>query len=121
MSENERQWAIEGFIAGIDELKAVLGPEAVGPVECAKEELLKALAHRDGGRQAEALEHVGRAMSKLSSLGQLLGAAEAELMRGLTGSFVAGLGRGDGDSVETDLEQFQSRAGLPKGSGDPEL
>ena len=50
MSENERQWAIEGFIAGIDELKTVLGPEAVGPVECAKEELLRALAHRDGGR-----------------------------------------------------------------------
>jgi len=114
MSRDERLWAIERFVGGIDELKTVLGPEAAPSVERAKHELVAAMAARDRGEGAEALTFLARAMGELAALGDRLGAAEGAMMRAVTAELVKGLAADDRDAVERNLALIQSQAGTPK-------
>jgi hypothetical protein len=114
MDKNERLWAIEGFVAGIDELKTVLGADVAPAVDRVKAGLVAALADRDVGRTQEAVVKVGQAMAGLAALGDKLGEAEGDLMRVLTANFLGGLALGDGETVESNLERIQQKAGTVK-------
>lgn len=114
MAQDERQWGLERFAASIDELKAVLGPDAAGAVEEAKSELGRALAARDLGDRDGAVAAIARAMAGLASLGDQLGGAEGAMMRALTGELMKGLAGNDREAVERSLELIGSRAGTPK-------
>ena len=114
MAEDERQWPLERFVLGIDELKVVLGADVAPQVERVKEHLVRALAHRDRGDRAASLESMASAMAELAALGDSLDAAEGAMMRAVAAAFVGGLARDDRDVVERNLGIIQSRAGKPK-------
>ncbi len=117
MSEDERLWALERFVGGIDELKTVLGPDAVAGVERAKAQLTLAMAARDRGQREEAILALARGMSELATLGDALGAAEGAMMRAVTGELIKGLAADDKQAVEQNLAIIQSQAGTPKKPG----
>jgi hypothetical protein len=113
-SSRERQWAMEGFLTRLDELRTVLGP-AVGPsLDAAKAELAAALAARDRGDGDATKLALAKAMASIAALGDHLDAQEGALMRGLAGSFIQGMARGDRDAMETTLDSIQERTGTPK-------
>jgi len=117
MSVDERLWAIERFVGGIDELKTVLGPQAAPGVDRAKSELVAAMAARDRGERREAILALARGMSALAVLGDTLGPAEGGMMRAVTGELIKGLASEDREAVEQNLAIIQSQAGTPKKPG----
>ena len=114
MPDDERQWPLERLVIGIDELKGVLGAEVAPQVERVKEHLVRALAYRDRGDRAAALEAIASAMAALAALGDELDSAEGTMMRAVAAAFVGGLARDDRDVVERNLGIIQSHAGKPK-------
>jgi len=116
MAQDERQWALERFIAGVDQLKTVLGPAAAQAVDAAKDELGRALAARDRGDRDAAIAAIARAMTGLAGLGDQLGGAEGAMMRALSGELIKGLAGDDREAVERNLELIASQAGTPKKS-----
>jgi hypothetical protein len=117
MSGDERLWAIERFVGGIDELKVVLGAEAAPAVDRAKAELLEAMAARDRGSRQDAILALARGMSELAALGDTLGAAEGGMMRAVTSQLIKGLATEDKGAVEQNLAIIQSQAGTLKKPG----
>ena len=110
----ERQWPIERFLGGLDELRTVLG-EAAGPSAArAKEHLIAAMAARDLGNRADALGQIASAMAELATLGDQLGGVEGSMMRAVTSAFIAAMAREDRDAVERNLKLIESRAGKPR-------
>jgi hypothetical protein len=114
MSQDERLWAIERFVGGIDELKTVLGADAGPSVDRAKNELIAAMAARDRGDRDEALTAVARAMAELATLGDRIGAAEGAMMRAVTRALIQGLATDDREAIEQSIAVIQSQAGTPK-------
>jgi hypothetical protein len=117
MAAEERLWIIERFIAGVDELKTVLGRDTAPVVERAKQELVRAAAARDRGDRDGTLAALSRAMAELATLGDRLGGNEGTMMRAVTNAFVQSLARDDRDAVEASLALIQSQAGTPKKKG----
>ena len=117
MSGDERLWAIERFVGGIDELKTVLGAEAAPAVDRAKTQLMAAMAARDRGAREDAILALARGMSELATLGDTLGAAEGGMMRAVTAELIRGLATEDKQAVEQNLAIIQSQAGTPKKPG----
>ena len=105
---------IERFVAGVDELKSVLGGDSGPIVERAKQDLLTAVAARDRGDREGTLVALARAMAELATLGDQLGSSEGRMMRAVTTAFIQGLARDDRDAVERNLAVIQSHAGTPK-------
>ncbi len=114
MTSEDRQWPIERFLGGLDELRTVLGEVAAPVAARAKQHLITALAARDRGDRAEALTHVARAMAELATLGDQLGGAEGDMMRAVTAAFIAAMAREDREAVERNLKLIESRAGKPR-------
>jgi hypothetical protein len=114
VADDERQWAIERFVGGIDELKNVLGVEVAPTIDRVKHELNRAIARRDSGDREGAIVGVARAMAELAGLGDRLGGMEGSMMRAVTAAFIQGLARSDREAVETNLARMQSQAGTPK-------
>ncbi len=117
MAQDERLWAIERFVGGIDELKTVLGPEVAPAVDRAKSELIAAMAARDRGAREDAILALARGMSELAALGDTLGEAEGGMMRAVTAQLIKGLAADDKAAVEQNLAIIQSQAGTPKQRG----
>lgn len=113
-ASDQRLWALERFVGGIDELKTVLGGDSAPVVEHAKQQLIVAMAARDRGDRDGALLALATAMAALASLGDRLGGAEGAMMRAVTAAFIQGLARHDRDEVERNLAVIQSQAGTPK-------
>lgn len=113
-ASNERLWALERFVAGVDELKTVLGADTAPSVEKAKTQLIAAVAARDRGDRDAALVALAKAMAELAGLGDRLGGTEGSMMRAVTAAFIQGLARDDRDAVERNLAVIQSHAGTPK-------
>lgn len=111
--QKSRQWAIEGFLGRVDELKSVLGPASGARLERVRSQLVAALAERDKGDVPKAVMGVARAMADLAEIGDEIGAEEGAMMRALTGEFLKGLARGDDAWTEESLEKLQSKAGTP--------
>ena len=114
MANDERLWALERFVGGVDELKTVLGVATAPVVEKAKQQLITAIAARDRGDRDASLAALAKAMADLATLGDRLGGAEGALMRAVTAAFIQGLARDDRDAVERNLSVIQSHAGTPK-------
>lgn len=114
MANDERLWALERFVGGIDELKTVLGVDAAPVVDNAKLQLISAMAARDRGDRDASLVALAKAMAELATLGDRLGGAEGVMMRAVTAAFIQGLARDDRDAVERNLSVIQSQAGTPK-------
>lgn len=114
MADEERQWAIERFVTGIDELKTVLGQETAPAIDRVKSHLVAAAAARDDGKRTQALESLARAMTVLAELGDQIGGAEGAMMRAVTAAFLQGLAADDREAVERNLALIESRAGTPK-------
>ena len=114
MERDERQWMIERFVGGIDELKVVLGAQTAPVVDKAKQELIAAMAARDRGDRDASLVALARAMAQLATLGDVLGGSEGEMMRAVTAAFIEGLAREDREQVERTLGVIQAQAGTPK-------
>jgi hypothetical protein len=117
MSRDERLWALERFVGGIDELKTVLGPQTAPGVDRAKAQLMAAMAARDRGDRPEAILALARGMSELAALGDSLGPAEGAMMRAVTGELIKGLAAEDKEAVEQNLAIIQGQAGTPKKPG----
>ena len=117
MVKDERLWALERFVAGIDELKTVLGAGAAPVVDKAKQLLIGAMAARDRGDRDACLVALAKAMAELAGLGDHLDGAEGKMMRFVTAAFIQGLARDDRDAVERNLSVIQSQAGTPKKPG----
>jgi len=114
MADEERQWPIERFVGGVDELKNVLGADVAPAVERTKAELIRAIAARDNGDRDAALVSIAKAMGELAGLGDRLGGAEGQMMRAVTAAFIGGLARDDRDTVERNLAKIESQAGTPR-------
>jgi len=114
MNGDERQWPLERLAQGIEELKTVLGVEAVPRVEVVKQRLLAAMAARDRGDRAATLAAIADAMAELAILGDGLDAAEGAMMRAVAAGFIGGMARDDREAVERHLGLIQSRAGTAK-------
>ena len=114
MAAEERQWAIERFVTGIDELKMVLGQETTPAIDRVKSHLIAAAAARDDGKRSQALESLARAMIGLAELGDRIGGAEGAMMRAVTAAFLQGLAADDREAVERNLALIESHAGTPK-------
>lgn len=109
-----RLWALERFVAGIDELKTVLGVDVAPVVDRAKQQLVVGMAARDRGDRPAALVALANAMAELATLGDRLGGTEGAMMRAVTAAFIQGLAREDREQVERTLAVIQSQAGTPK-------
>jgi hypothetical protein len=114
MSDERRLWALEGLVAGLEELRVVLGPQVGPTLEAIRDRLLRAVAARDGGDRVAAARQVGEAMQQLAGLGDRLDPAEGAMMRALASAFQGGLQRGDREVIERSLDVIQSRAGTPR-------
>lgn len=114
MADDERLWALERFVGGIDELKTVLGADVAPTIDRVKHELSTAMASRDAGDRDGAVLGIARAMAELAGLGDRLGGMEGSMMRAVTAAFVEGLARSDREAVEANLARMQSQAGTPK-------
>jgi hypothetical protein len=114
MAGDERDWPIERFVGGIDELKTVLGTDTGPVIDKVKHELIAAMAARDRGDRDGALVALARAMADLAGLGDRLGGAEGAMMRAVTAALIGGLARDDREQVERSLQVIQSNAGTPK-------
>jgi len=114
MTNDGRQWPIERFIGGLDELQAVLGADVEPTVARVRAELIGGIAARDRGDGTGALTHIARAMAGLAELGDQLGGAEGAMMRAVTSAFIAGMAHDDREIVERNLKIIQDQAGTPK-------
>ncbi len=114
MAGEERQWPLERFVAGIDELKTVLGADTAPVIDEVKQGLVAAVAARDNGDRDGAIAHIAGAMGGLAGLGDRLGGAEGAMMRAVARAFVAALARDDQDAIERHLKSILGRAGTPK-------
>lgn len=111
--QEEQRWAIEALVAGLDELASVLGADVEPEISAVRQDLIRALAERDGGRPEQAVSAVAAAMGRLAALGDRVSPAEGALMRALAERFSLGLQRGDHVQAEQDLARIQQRAGVP--------
>ena len=114
MADDERLWALERFVGGIDELKTVLGADTAPVIDKVKHELIAAMAARDRGDRDAAVLSIARAMAELAALGDRLGGAEGAMMRAVTAALIEGLARDDREQIEQSLAVIQSNAGTPK-------
>jgi len=113
-NNSERRWPLEGFVNGLDELKTVIGSEAIPVIERIKVKLIEAMGARDSGRDDVALAAIAEAMTEIADLGRSLDAHEGLAMQGLAKQFMSSVARRDSGSIERDLSAIESRAGKPK-------
>ena len=114
MANSEREWPIERFLTGLDELRTVLGADTGPTLEKVKLELIEGIACRDKGNREGTLVKIANAMGALAGLGDRLGGAEGAMMRAVTVAFINGMARADRDVIESNLRVIQSQAGTPK-------
>ena len=114
MENDGREWPLERFVTGLDELRTVLGTDAGPALEKIRHELLSGMAQRDKGDRDATLACIANAMAMLASLGDRLGGAEGAMMRAVTAAFIRGMARDDQDAIEKTLLVIQGKAGTPK-------
>jgi len=109
--------ALEALFSRLGELKIVLGPAAAPGVDQVEADLRSALAARQRGDVAAAVERIGTAMDRLAALAGAGDPAEAAMMRALAAHFRQALVRGAlGDAREA-ADVMRERSGsvlIPK-------
>ena len=87
--------ALDMFVTRLGELEVVLGSQVRPVLAEIRQTLILALAARDRGDKAGAIDRIGSAMDRLSAMADELDPAEAALMRALAHNFRTALKRGD--------------------------
>jgi|JRYF01.1.fsa_nt_gb hypothetical protein len=103
--------AIGAVVDRLQELEVVIGPQAAPVVAAVRATLVGAMAARDRGDTATALDDIGRAMDRLAALASELDPQEAEMMRLLAASFRRALLRGDTGRAKQDAAAMFARSG----------
>jgi len=93
--EPEVPVALESVTARLDELQSVLGSRVAPALAAVRAALIRAMAARDRGDRAGAVQQIGAAMDTLAALADQLDPDEAALMRTVAHSFRTALLRGD--------------------------
>jgi len=114
MENDGREWPLERFVTGLDELRTVLGADTGPALEKVRHEILKGMAQRDRGDRDGTLACIANAMAMLAGLGDRLGGAEGAMMRAVTAAFIGGMARADQDAIERNLSVIQGNAGTPR-------
>ena len=103
--------ALATLFSRLGELKVVLGPAAAPAVDQVEVELRSALAARERGDVAAAVERIGGAMDRLATLASAGDPAEGAMMRALAAHFRQALVRGAlGDAREA-ADVMRKRSG----------
>jgi len=103
--------ALATLFSRLGELKVVLGPAAAPGVDQVEAELRSALAARERGDVAAAVERIGGAMDRLATLASARDPAEGAMMRALAAHFRQALVRGAlGDAREA-ADVMRERSG----------
>ncbi len=103
--------ALETVLAQLGEIEVVLGKQVAPAVAAVSATLIEAMAARDRGDPVAAVDHIGRAMDRLSVLADQLDPAEAVLMRALARTFRTALLRGDDAQVQQSTGRMLERSG----------
>jgi hypothetical protein len=102
---------LEQVLAGLGELRTVLGESARPVVDAVRARLVEAMAARDRGDPVAALGAVGEAMDRLAGLADQLDPAEAALMRAVSAQFRAALLHGNVPEAKQGLDVMLERSG----------
>jgi|SRR6516164_1801991 hypothetical protein len=102
------------LVESLKELELIIGGQARTVVENVRDSLLQAVAARDRGDLAGAIEQIRAAMERLAALSGSLDAQEGFIMREITARFVAALGSGDRSTAKETLNIIRHKAGDPK-------
>ena len=102
------------LVESLKELELIIGGQARTVVENVRDSLLQAVAARDRGDLAGAIEQIRAAMERLAALSGSLDAQEGFIMREITARFVAALGSGDRSTAKETLNNIRHKAGDPK-------
>ena len=103
--------ALATLFSRLGELKVVLGPATAPGVDQVEAELRSALAARERGDVAAAVERIGGAMDRLATLASAGDPAEGAMMRALAAHFRQALVRGAlGDAREA-ADVMRERSG----------
>jgi hypothetical protein len=86
---------LDALVGRLGELEVVLGTQVRPVLAEIRETLIRALAARDRGEMAAAIDGIGSAMDRLSTMADELDPGEASLMRALAQNFRTALKRGD--------------------------
>ncbi len=103
--------ALESVVAQLAELETVFGTQIAPAVAAIRNTLLAALAARDRGDTPAAVDHIGRAMDRLTALADQMDPGEGALMRALAEAFRAALLRGDQSVVQRSTAAMLQRSG----------
>lgn len=103
--------ALETVVAQLAELETVLGKHVAPAVAAIRDTLLAALAARDRGDAPAAIDHIGRAMDRLTALADQMDPAEGALMRAFAHTFRAALLRGDETQVQQSTAAMLQKSG----------
>ena len=93
--EPDIPFPLDTVLARLGDLEVVLGTRVRPVLGQVREMLIAAMAARDRGDVPGAIDHIGRAMHRLTALADELDPAEGVLMRALAEHFRTALQRGD--------------------------
>ncbi|HEY8517599.1 MAG TPA: hypothetical protein VIS07_18970 [Candidatus Binatia bacterium] len=110
--------SLETLIAGLGDLRVVLGPGAGPGLEQVKARLQHALAAQRAGERERAIREITAAMHLLSELAATLDPQEAAMMRALAAQFESALVRGDAAHAAQSVDAMRRRSGAVKKRGD---
>jgi hypothetical protein len=109
--EPEIPVALETLVTRLGDLEIVLGKHVGPELTAIRNSLTAAMAARDRGDAPGAIEHIGRAMDRLTGLADQLDPTEAVFMRALAHGFRTALLRGDHDHVQRTTAVMLERSG----------
>ncbi|HYA36049.1 MAG TPA: hypothetical protein VEF03_10535 [Candidatus Binataceae bacterium] len=99
---------------GLRELELVIGEKARPVVAGLRAELGEAIASRERGDIADALDKIRRAMERLATLAGELDPAEGMMMREIARVFIASLGSGEKNRAKESVNVMRRKAGDSK-------
>ena len=102
---------LEQLIGGLAELEQVFGPPARDLIPAVRARLIEAMAARDRGDGAAAMQAIGAAMEGLARLADQLDPRDAMQMRTVAERFQAALLRGDAPEAKQGLDTMFERSG----------
>ena len=93
--DSDIPFPLDAVLTRLGDLEVVLGTRVRPVLANVRDTLIAAMAARDRGDVPGAIDHIGRAMNRLTALADELDPAEGALMRALAEHFRAALKRGD--------------------------
>jgi hypothetical protein len=106
---------LESVTTQLDQLQAVLGSHVAPALTAVRAALISAMAARERGDKAGAVQQIGAAMDRLAALADQLDPDEATLMRAVAHGFRDALLRGDtAHAKQTAAVMFEKSGALER-------